>query len=123
MLEGTTAFDFPVRSEVSMTPWSTTGLFAPARRRGTPSTCVRRCWSSTERTGNYPRRRIPRPGTGTGLSYQLIIASQPYRARTSVEQKMSTVIVPLARVLAPGGRMVVVHSHGDDPGLEIRGLA
>jgi hypothetical protein len=62
---------------------------------------------------------IPRRGTGPGLSYQLIIASQPYRARTSVEQKMRMVIVPLARVLAPGGRMVVVHSHGNDPGLEI----
>ena len=62
---------------------------------------------------------IPRQGTGPGLSYQLVIASQPYRARTSVEQKMRTVIAPLARVLAPGGRMVVVHSHGNDPGLEI----
>ncbi|MDF2729074.1 MAG: hypothetical protein K0T01_860 [Acidimicrobiia bacterium] len=62
---------------------------------------------------------IPKRGTGPGLSYQLVIASQPYRARTSVEQKMTTVIVPLARVLAPGGRMVVVHSHGNDPGLEI----
>ena len=61
-------------------------------------------------------------GHVSGLSYQLIIASQPYRARTSVEQKMSTVIVPLARVLAPGGRMVVVHSHGDDPGLEDQGV-
>jgi len=62
---------------------------------------------------------IPTPGSGLGLRYQLIIASQPYRARTSVEQKMTTVIVPLARVLAPGGRMVVVHAHGNDPGLEI----
>jgi len=62
---------------------------------------------------------IPKRGTGPGLSYQLVIASQPYRARTSVEQKMRTVVVPLARVLAPGGRMVVVHSHGNDPGLEI----
>ena len=62
---------------------------------------------------------MPRPGNGRGLQYQLIIASQPYRARTTVEQKMKTVIVPLARALAPEGRMVVVHSHGNDPGLEI----
>jgi hypothetical protein len=51
--------------------------------------------------------------------YDLILASQPYRARTSVERKAKTVLVPLARALAPGGRMVVIHAHGDDPALEI----
>jgi hypothetical protein len=61
---------------------------------------------------------IPRPEAGE-RRYDLIIASQPYRARTSVEHKMRTVIVPLSRTLAPGGRMVVVHSHGNDPGMEI----
>jgi hypothetical protein len=61
---------------------------------------------------------IPRPGQAE-RRYDLIIASQPYRARTSVEHKMKTVITPLARALAPGGRMVVVHSHGHDPGMEI----
>jgi hypothetical protein len=62
---------------------------------------------------------IPRPDVRLGRAYQLIIASQPYRARTSVDQKMSTVVAPLARALAPGGRMVVIHAHGEDPGLEI----
>jgi hypothetical protein len=62
---------------------------------------------------------IPRPDVRLGRAYQLIIASQPYRARTEVDQKMSTVVAPLARALAPGGRMVVVHAHGNDPGLEI----
>jgi hypothetical protein len=61
---------------------------------------------------------IPRAGQAE-RRYDLIIASQPYRARTSVEHKMKTVITPLARALAPGGRMVVVHSHGNDPGMEI----
>jgi len=61
---------------------------------------------------------IPRPEGTEGL-YDLVIASQPYRARTSVEHKAKTVLVPLARALAPGGRLVVVHSHGQDPGLEI----
>jgi hypothetical protein len=28
-------------------------------------------------------------------------------------------VVPLARALAPGGRLIGVHGHGDDPGLEI----
>jgi hypothetical protein len=61
---------------------------------------------------------IPRKGGSEGI-YDLIVASQPYRARTSVERKVGMVLVPLARALSPGGRMVVVHAHGDDPGLEI----
>lgn len=62
---------------------------------------------------------IPRRDDAVEHRYELIIASQPYRARTSVEHKMETVLTPLARALAPGGRLVVVHSHGNDPGLEI----
>jgi hypothetical protein len=60
---------------------------------------------------------IPEPDASPG--YDLIIASQPYRARTPADRKVRMVLVPLARALAPGGRMVVVHAHGDDPGLEI----
>jgi hypothetical protein len=64
------------------------------------------------------KRVIPQPGGFDG-HYDLIVASQPYRARTSVERKTRTVLVPLARALAPGGRLVVVQAHGNDPGLEI----
>ena len=39
---------------------------------------------------------IPRPG-GTVADYDLIIASQPYRARASLEFKAKRVIAPLAR--------------------------
>jgi hypothetical protein len=48
-----------------------------------------------------------------------VIASQPYRARASVEFKAEKVIAPLARALAPGGRLIAIHSHGNDPGLDI----
>jgi hypothetical protein len=51
--------------------------------------------------------------------YDLMIASQAYRARTPIEIKVRNVLVPLARALAPGGRLVGVHARGDDPGLEI----
>jgi SAM-dependent methyltransferase len=61
---------------------------------------------------------IPKPG-GTIASYDLIIASQPYRARASLEFKARRVISPLARALGPGGRLIAIHSHGHDPGLEI----
>ena len=63
-------------------------------------------------------RVLPRPGQTDG-NYDLILASQPYRARMPVEFKVDRVLAPLARALAPGGRMLAIHSHGRDPGLEI----
>ncbi|MDE2513510.1 MAG: hypothetical protein KGL22_05340, partial [Alphaproteobacteria bacterium] len=60
----------------------------------------------------------PRRGA-TRADYDLVIASQPYRARAPLEFKAQKVIAPLARALAPGGRLIGIHSHGNDPGLEI----
>jgi len=61
---------------------------------------------------------IPRPGK-VEADYDLIIASQPYRLRVSAEFKAQKVVAPLARALGPGGRLVGIHSAGNDPGLEI----
>ena len=61
---------------------------------------------------------LPRPG-GTRAAYDLVIASQPYRARSSIEFKTNRVIAPLARALGPGGRLIAIQSHGSDPGHEI----
>jgi hypothetical protein len=61
---------------------------------------------------------IPRPG-GTLANYDLVIASQPYRARASLDFKASRVIAPLSKALGPGGRLIAIHSHGNDPGMEI----
>jgi len=60
----------------------------------------------------------PRRGA-TRAEYDLVIASQPYRARASLEFKAQKVVAPLSRALAPGGRLIGIHSHGNDPGLEI----
>ena len=61
-----------------------------------------------------------RPRRGfTSAEYDLVIASQPYRARAPIEFKAKRVVAPLARSLAPGGRMIAIHSYGHDPGLEI----
>ncbi len=61
-----------------------------------------------------------RPRRGAARAdYDLVIASQPYRARASVDFKASKVVAPLARALGPGGRLIGIHSHGQDPGLEI----
>jgi hypothetical protein len=61
---------------------------------------------------------IPRPG-GTVANYDLVSASQPYRARSPLEFKARRVIAPLAKALGPGGRLIAIHSHGNDPGMEI----
>jgi hypothetical protein len=60
----------------------------------------------------------PRRGV-TKADYDLVIASQPYRARAPTEFKAKRVLAPLARALAPGGRLIGIHSHGNDPGLEV----
>ena len=61
---------------------------------------------------------IPRRGK-LRADYDLVIASQPYRARVPVEFKAAKVIGPLARALGPGGRLLGIHSCGRDPGMEI----
>ncbi|MGE5128625.1 MAG: hypothetical protein ACM3IK_03285 [Sphingomonadaceae bacterium] len=61
---------------------------------------------------------VPRQG-GARADYDLVIASQPYRARVPAQFKANKVIGPLARALGPGGRLLGIHSYGNDPGLEI----
>jgi hypothetical protein len=61
---------------------------------------------------------IPRQGRARA-DYDLVIASQPYRARVPVAFKAARVIAPLTRALRPGGRLLGIHSCGRDPGLEI----
>jgi SAM-dependent methyltransferase len=61
---------------------------------------------------------LPRRGA-LRADFDLVIASQPYRARAPLEFKAKRVIAPLARALAPGGRLLGIHSRGCDPGLEI----
>ena len=51
--------------------------------------------------------------------YDLVLAAQPYRSRTPADTKARSVLAPLARALAVGGRLVVVQSTGHDPGMEI----
>ena len=63
-------------------------------------------------------RVIPKPGQ-TFESYDLIVASQPWRARMSAKFKAEKVLAPLSRSLAPNGRLLVIQSHGRDPALEI----
>jgi hypothetical protein len=61
---------------------------------------------------------IPRPGR-VFETYDLIVASQPWRARMPALFKAQKVLAPLTRSLAPGGRLLAIQSYGADPGLEI----
>jgi hypothetical protein len=61
---------------------------------------------------------IPKPGR-IFESYDLVLASQPWRARMHAQFKAQKVLAPLASSLAPNGRMLVIQSFGKDPGLEI----
>ena len=60
-----------------------------------------------------PRKDAPQAG------FDFILASQPFRLRAKTEFKAQRVLAPLARALRPGGRLLGIHSAGNDPGLEI----
>ncbi len=51
--------------------------------------------------------------------YDLILASQPWRARMDADFKVKYVLRPLTEALRPAGRLLAVHSIGSDPGLEL----
>jgi hypothetical protein len=61
---------------------------------------------------------IPRPGDGAG-DFDMVVASQPWRARMNAQFKAQKVLLPLARSLRTKGRLLAVQSTGRDPGLEI----
>ena len=61
---------------------------------------------------------IPKAGQVAG-NYDLVVASQPWRARMSAEFKVKKVLAPLVRSLGPSGRLLAVQSCGNDPALEM----
>ena len=61
---------------------------------------------------------IPKPGSEQ-REYDFIMASHLYRHTASIDFKIRRVLAPLARRLAPGGRMMVIQSYGEDPAHEV----
>lgn len=59
-------------------------------------------------------KREPQPA-----EFDLVLASQPWRARMNADFKVKYVLGPLTNALGPGGRLLAVHSIGNDPGLEL----
>lgn len=61
---------------------------------------------------------IPRRGE-EAADFDFVLASQPYRLRAQTKFKAEKILAPLARALRPGGRLLGIHSAGNDPGMEI----
>lgn len=61
---------------------------------------------------------IPKPGRPPS-AYDFILASQPWRSRMPADFKAQKILAPLARSLAPDGRLLVIQSYGHDPALEV----
>lgn len=118
-LEGTTAHDFAVQLQGLHLQFAADWAVKTSARTGNPVP-VRPAVHIFYRSDRefLLRDVIPQPG-GTDIEYELIVASQPYRARTSAATKVRMVLAPLAAALAPGGRLIGIHAAGNDPALEI----
>ncbi|MBT5218223.1 MAG: hypothetical protein HOI35_07365 [Woeseia sp.] len=62
---------------------------------------------------------IPKRGEAGKGNYDLVVISQPWRARVGAEFKVTKVLSPLVKSLAPCGRAVTIQSAGHDPGLDL----
>ncbi|MBN8819619.1 MAG: hypothetical protein J0I80_12985 [Sphingomonas sp.] len=61
---------------------------------------------------------IPRRGLARA-DFDFVLLSHPYRARAPLSFKAGRVVAPLVRALRPNGRLLGIHGHGHDPGLEL----
>lgn len=62
---------------------------------------------------------IPKRGEAGKGNYDLVVISQPWRARMGADFKVKKVLAPLVQSLAPGGRAITIQSAGNDPGLDL----
>ena len=122
-LEGSTAFEFDEQisdlERIVQDCWKTT----PSERTGNPLYETPSVLVLYRKDHEWPLAPvIPQKGS-PHHEYDLIVAAQPFRARSTAKVKVRNVLAPLARSLAPGGCMVVIQSTGKDPGMEIiRGI-
>ena len=122
-LEGSTAFDFDDQisdlERIVQDWWKTT----PSERTGNPLYVNPSVLVLYRKDHEWPLAPvIPQKGDSRH-EYDLVVAAQPFRARSTAKVKVRNVLAPLSRSLAPGGCMVVIQSTGMDPGMEIiRGI-
>ena len=118
-LEGSTTFEFDEQirdlERHVQDRWKTT----PSERTGNPVYVTPSVLVIYRKDHEWPLAPvIPLEGS-PHHEYDLVVAAQPFRARLTAKVKVRNVLAPLARSLAPGGRMVVIQSTGKDPGMEI----
>lgn len=122
-LEGSTAYEFDEQisdlERIVQDWWKTT----PSERTGNPLYVNPSVLVIYRQDQEWPLAPvIPQKGDPQH-EYDLVVAAQPFRARSMARVKVRNVLAPLARSLAPGGCMVVIQSTGKDPGMEIiRGI-
>ena len=122
-LEGSSAFEFDVQirglEQRVQEWWKTT----TSERTGNPLYVTPSVLVIYRKDHQWPLAPvIPRKGD-PDHEYDLVIAAQPFRARLPATDKVTSVLAPLARSLAPEGCMVVIQSTGKDPAMEmIRGI-
>ena len=122
-LEGSTAYEFDEQisdlERIVQDWWKTT----PSERTGNPLYVNPSVLVIYRQDQEWPLAPvIPQKGDSQH-EYDLVVAAQPFRARSTARVKVRNVLAPLARSLAPGGCMVVIQSTGKDPGMEIiRGI-
>jgi len=61
---------------------------------------------------------IPRRGQARA-DFDFVLLSQPYSARAKLSFKARHIVAPMVKALRPHGRLMGVHSYGDDPGMEL----
>ena len=115
-LEGSTAYEFDEQirglERIVQDWWKTT----PSERTGNPLYVTPSVLVLYRKDHEWPLAPvIPQKGD-SHHEYDLVVAAQPFRARSTAKVKVRNVLAPLARSLAPGGCMVVIQSTGKDPG-------
>jgi hypothetical protein len=61
---------------------------------------------------------LPRRGLARA-DFDFVLLSQPYRASAPIGFKAKRIVAPLVRALRPSGRLLGMHSFGEDPSTEI----
>jgi hypothetical protein len=118
-LDGNSAFEFDAQIQALIPYVQDCWRTRPSSTTGNPTYVSPSVLVIYRKDQEWPLASvIPRQGD-LNREYDLVIAAQPFRARTSAELKVKNVLAPLARALAPAGCMVVIQSTGKDPGMEI----
>ena len=115
-LEGSTAYEFDEQisdlERIVQDWWQTT----PSERTGNPLYVTPSVLVLYRKDHEWPLApAIPQKGD-SHHEYDLIVAAQPFRARSTAKVKVRNVLAPLARSLAPGGVYGRHSVHGKGPG-------